>query len=82
LSSLPTFDKYSYSFQHSNYVSCESANKSNDTSKGEVTTTDTSVVLTDLLPYSWYNVEVAAYTVEYGRAENVTAQTMELGKLF
>jgi hypothetical protein len=35
-----------------------------------------------LLPYSWYNIEVAAYTVEYGRAENVTARTMELGKLF
>jgi hypothetical protein len=76
------FDSYSYSFQHSNYVSCKYVNKPNDISKGEVNTTDTSVVLTDLLPYSWYNIEVAAYTVEYGRAENVTGQTMELGKLF
>lgn len=76
------FDMYSYSFQHSNYVSCRYGKKSNNASMGEVTTKNTSVVLKDLLPYSWYNVEVAAYTIEYGRAANVIERTMELGKLF
>jgi hypothetical protein len=34
------------------------------------------------LPYSWYIVDVAAYTVEYGRTVEITASTLELGKLF
>ena len=76
------FDRYSYSFQHSDYVSCRYEKKSNDTSKGEVTTNNTSVLLKDLLPYSWYYVQVAAYTVDYGRAADVNGCTMELGKLF
>jgi hypothetical protein len=61
---------------------CTSASKSNDTSKGNVTTNSTSVVLKDLLPYSWYGVEVAAYTIEYGTAALITGQTLALGKLF
>jgi hypothetical protein len=80
--SLSVFDRYSYSFQHSNYISCIFVTKSNNSSKGGVTTKKTSVILKDLLPYSWYNVEVTAYTVEYGRAENKTGHTKELGKLF
>jgi hypothetical protein len=71
-----------YSFQHNNYTSCTYKYKSNDTSRGEVITNNTSVILNDLLPYSWYNVEVAAYTVEYGRAVKTSAHTQELGKLF
>ena len=71
-----------YSFQHDNYIPCTNINKSNDTSKGEVITNNTSVVLKDLLPYSWYNVEVAAYNVEYGRATEISVHTQELGKLF
>jgi hypothetical protein len=35
-----------------------------------------------LLPYSLYSVEVSAYSVQYGRAANVSGHTMELGKLF
>jgi hypothetical protein len=81
--SLFVFDRYSYSFQHSNYISCQSVNKPNDSSKGEFTTeVVTSVTLKDLLPYSMYIVEVAANTVEYGGAESVTGRTLELGKLF
>ena len=76
------FYRHYYSFQHISYISCGYANKSSDSSKGEVTTHNTSVVLNDLLPYSLYNVEVSAYTVQYGRAANVTGHTMELGKLF
>jgi hypothetical protein len=79
---LSIFNRHFYSFQHTNYISCRIANKSNDTSKGEVTTNSASVVLNDLLPYSWYIVEVAAYTVRYGRAAVITVHTMSLGKLF
>jgi hypothetical protein len=63
------------------YISC-SDGKSNDTSKGEATTNSTSVVLSNLLPYSWYSVQVAAYTVQYGSAAVTTEHTMSLGKLF
>jgi hypothetical protein len=76
------FYRHFYSFQHISYISCRYANKSSESSKGEVTTNNASVELHDLLPYSWYSVEVAAYTVQYGRAVNVTGHTMELGKLF
>jgi len=51
-------------------------------SKGEYTTNSTSVVLNNLLPYSWYSVEVAAYTVQFGRAAVITGNTLWLGKLF
>ena len=51
-------------------------------SKGEATTNSKSVVLNNLLPYSSYIVEVAAYTVQYGRAAVITGHTMLLGKLF
>jgi len=51
-------------------------------SKGEATTNSTSVVLNNLLPYSWYRVEVAAYTVQFGRATVTTEYTAWLGKLF
>jgi len=79
---LSIFDRHFYSFQHTNYISCRYASKSNDTSQGEVTTNSASVVLKDLLPYSSYSVEVAAYTVQYGRAAVITGHTMLLGKLF
>jgi hypothetical protein len=81
LSSLSIFYRHDYSFQHISYISCGYRN-SNATSKGEVTTSNTSVVLNDLLPYSWYSVEVAAYTVEYGRAAVIEGKTEWLGKLF
>jgi len=51
-------------------------------SKGEATTNSTSVILNNLLPYSWYRVEVAAYTVQFGRAAVVYGYTMWSGKLF
>jgi hypothetical protein len=81
LSSLSILYRHVYSFQHKNYISCRYAN-SNDTSKGELTTYRTSVVLNDLLPYSWYSVEVAAYTVLFGRAAVIKEHTVCLGKLF
>ena len=81
LSSLSIFYRYAYSFQHSNYISCIYP-KSNNTSKGELTTNSTSVVLNDLLPCSLYSVEVAACTVQYGRATVKLGNTLCLGKLF
>ena len=82
LSSLSKFYRRVCSFQHISYISCKSSAKANDTSKGEVTTTSTSVVLKDLLPYSCYSIEVAAYIVQYGRAAVITECTILLGKLF
>jgi len=81
LSSLSVLYRHVYSFQHISYIPCSYA-KSNDTSKGELTTSNTSVVLNDLLPYSQYIVEVAAYTVQYGRAAVIGGYTLGLGKLF
>jgi hypothetical protein len=63
-------------------VYCNDGNKSNGTSKGEVTANDTSVLLRDLLPYSWYTVIVAACTVKCGRDVNKTGHTWEIGNVF
>jgi hypothetical protein len=56
--------------------------KSNDTSKGEVIANITSVVLNNLLPYSWYDVTVAAYTVKKGTDARQTGYTLETGNLY
>jgi hypothetical protein len=61
---------------------CTAGNKWNDTSMGEVNTYVTSVVLNNLLPYSWYDVTVAAYTVKNGTGARITAHTLELGNLY
>jgi hypothetical protein len=63
-------------------MSCKGVNKSNDASKGQVTTNETLVVLKNLLPYSNYSVMVAAYTVEYGTDAEITGHTLELGNVF
>jgi hypothetical protein len=71
-----------YSFQHINYMCCYNGSKSNDTSKGELMAYDTSVLLRDLLCYSWYSVVVTAYTVGCGPDANKTERTLELGNVF
>jgi hypothetical protein len=43
---------------------------------------DISVLLRDLLCYSWYSVVVAAYTVGCGPDANKTERTLELGNVF
>jgi hypothetical protein len=63
-------------------VFCNDGNNSDGTSKGEVIAYDTSVLLRDLLPYSWYSVMVAACTVECGRNANETGHTLQIGNVF
>jgi hypothetical protein len=63
-------------------VYCNDGNKSNGTSKGEVIAYDTSLLLRDLLPYSWYTVMVAACTVGCSRDANKTGHTLEIGNVF
>jgi hypothetical protein len=71
-----------YFFQHSKYLSCKEVNKSNNASEGQVTTNETSVLLKNLLPYSYYSVMVAAHTIEYGTDAKITGHTPELGNVF